>query len=130
MSKKILVVDDEKEIRTLLKQAFTNAGYDVRTASSAESALELLEEEKIHVMFLDLNLPGMNGIELCGKIKKMLPMAIIHAITGYASMFELADCRDAGFDDYFTKPMSLKALKKVAEDAFIKIDRWKNKGQS
>jgi len=130
MSKKVLVVDDEKEIRTLFKHVFVKAGYEVSTAESAESALKLLENEKIHVMFLDLNLPGMNGIDLCIKIRKNMPMAIIHAITGYASLFELSDCRDAGFDDYFTKPVSIKTVLKVTDDAFVKLNRWKNRGQS
>jgi len=110
------------------KQVFRS--YEVSTAESAESALKLLENEKIHVMFLDLNLPGMNGIDLCIKIRKNMPMAIIHAITGYASLFELSDCRDAGFDDYFTKPVSIKTVLKVTDDAFVKLNRWKNRGQS
>jgi CheY-like chemotaxis protein len=41
------------------------------------------------------------------------------------TLFELADCREAGFDDYFTKPVELKLLMKAAEDAFEKLDRWK-----
>lgn len=129
MSKTILVVDDEKEIRTLLEHVFLKEGYAVRTAECAESALKLLEKEKIHVIFLDLNLPEMNGIELCSIIRKIMPMAVIHAITGYASLFELSDCREAGFDDYFVKPISLKTLRKVTNDAFLKLDRWKNRGQ-
>jgi CheY-like chemotaxis protein len=78
-------------------------------------------------MFLDLNLPNMNGIELCRQIKHDKPMAIVYALTGYASMFELADCREAGFDDYFTKPANMSALLKAAEDGFEKIKRWKSR---
>jgi CheY-like chemotaxis protein len=125
MDKKILIVDDELEIRTLLEKVFTKEGYEVRTADSAESALELLEDEKIFVMFLDLNLPGMNGIDLCAKIRKDIPMAITHAVTGYASLFDLVNCRGAGFDDYFTKPVSLTNLKQATANAFQKLDRWK-----
>lgn len=128
MSETVLIVDDEEEIRTLLTLVFTKEGYDVRTADSAENALELLENEKIHVIFLDLNLPGMSGKELCSIIRKNMPMSIIHAITGYASLFELSDCRGVGFDDYFIKPISLKTLRKATKDAFQKINRWKNKG--
>ncbi len=124
--KKILIVDDEKAIINLLKQAFSRAGYDVISAESAEAALELLQNETIHVMFLDLNLPGMNGMELCRKIRKEIPMANIFAVTGYASLFELADCRETGFDDYFKKPVNIKILVKTAEDAFEKIRRWKD----
>ena len=125
--KKILVVDDEKAIVSLLKQAFSRAGFEVRPAESAEEALKVLEQDDITVMFLDLNLPGMNGIDLCKRIKKDKPMAIVFAVTGYASLFELVDCREAGFDDYFKKPVDVKILIKAANDAFERIDRWKKK---
>ncbi len=120
----ILVVDDEVSILTLMKQAFSRAGYEVRTADSAKAALEILEDEKIHVMFLDLNMPEMNGLELCRRIRKDMPMAIIIAMTGHASLFELADCREAGFDDYFIKPVSISTLVETAEKSFKKIERW------
>ncbi len=123
----ILVVDDEESIRDLLSETFSREGYQVRSAESAEAALEMLKEDKIHVMFLDLNLPGMNGVELCRLIRKDMPMAIVHAVTGYASLFELSDCRDAGFDDYFHKPVNLKSLIRAAQIAFEKINRWKKR---
>ena len=58
-------------------------------------------------------------------IKKGVPMSIIFAITGYASIFELADCRDVGFEDYFKKPVNIKLLIHAVEEAFKKIERWK-----
>lgn len=124
MEKKILIVDDEKMIRTMLEKAFSREGYTVYSAESAEEALEILDNETIYVCFLDLKLPGMNGLELCRAIRSKEPMAIAFAVTGYASMFELADCRSAGFEDYFTKPVNLKTLFKSASDAFDKIVRW------
>ncbi|MCG6537694.1 MAG: response regulator [Syntrophales bacterium LBB04] len=69
-SEKILVVDDEEAIRHILRQAFTNVGYKGLTAKSAEEAREILRRESIMVMFLDLNLPGMNGVKLCEEIRK------------------------------------------------------------
>lgn len=124
-SKRILVVDDEKQLRELFKEAFSRAGYEVQTAGSAEEALEIVQKTPFWVLFLDLNLPGMNGIDLCRQIRKDFPMAILYAVTGYASIFELADCRDAGFEDYFTKPVNLKDLIKAANHAFQKIEKWK-----
>lgn len=124
--KKILVVDDVPSVLRLLNQVFTKAGYKVRTAESAEEAINIFEDEKILVMFFDLNLPDMNGIELCRKIKKQLPISIIYAITGYASLFDLSDCREAGFEDYFTKPINVSVLVKKADQAFEKIERWKS----
>jgi CheY-like chemotaxis protein len=77
------------------------------------------------VFFLDLNLPGMNGIDLCRLIRKDNPLTIAYAITGYANTFEVFDYREAGFEDYFTKPVELKKLIEAAERAFQKLGRWK-----
>ena len=125
--KRILVVDDEQKIREMYSQAFLRTGYTVQTVESAEAALEILENEQYEVMFLDLNLTGMNGIELCRLIRKDWPMAICYAVTGYASLFEFSDCRDAGFEDYFIKPASLSDLLDAAAHAFKKIERWKKR---
>lgn len=121
----ILIVDDEKAVVSLMEQAFSRAGFEVRSARSGEEALELLQQDRIQVMFLDLNMPGMDGIQLCKAIRKDMPMAVIFAVTGYASLFELSDCREAGFDDYYKKPINIKTLVKTAENAFEKINRWK-----
>jgi CheY-like chemotaxis protein len=123
----ILVVDDEQSIREVFSEAFERQGYTVITAESGEVALEIMSESPCWVLFLDLNLPGMDGIELCQRIRKEWPMAIPYAVTGYASVFELANCRDAGFEDYFTKPVSLNDLYDAVENAFSKLDRWRSK---
>jgi len=123
--KTILVADDEAPIREIFGEFYRQAGYMVRTAENGEQALALLEEESIEVMFLDLRMPGMGGIELCRKIRENNPIACIYAVTGNATFIELSSCREAGFDDYFTKPVDGKMLLKAAEDAFEKINRWK-----
>lgn len=123
--KKIMVVDDEKAILNLLNQVFSKAGYVVLTAENGKQAIEIIEKENISVMFFDLNMPGMNGIELCRAVKKQIPISIIYAITGYASLFELSECRDAGFEDYFKKPVAISVLLEKAATAFEKLERWK-----
>jgi len=125
--KKILVVDDEKAIISLMDQAFSRSGFTVAQAESAEAAIEILKQEKILVLFIDLNLPKMDGLELCKRVKKDNPISIIHAVTGYSSLFELVDCIDAGFDDYFKKPVDIRILIKAATEAFEKIERWTKK---
>jgi len=124
VDKKILVVDDEQSIRALLSKAFTRAGYEPVVAADADEALAILEKDTIMVVFTDLKLPGMNGIELCRKIKRDTPLACVYVMTGYSSMFELADCRDAGAEDYFTKPVSIDIFMKAASAAFEKLERW------
>ena len=125
LEKKILAVDDDSEIRLLFSRFFPSDKYSVTCAASAEEALEILEKEKFYVIFLDISLPGMNGIDLCRKIRQDVPYAIIHAVTGYASIFQLADCRRAGFDDYYVKPFSRDALVNAAEAAFTRLARWR-----
>ena len=125
MEKRILLVDDEAPILKMMTRAFARAGYEVGTAESAEEAIEMIKTYKYLVFFLDLNLPGMNGIDLCRRIRKDNPLTIIYAVTGFASTFEVFDCRQAGFEDYFTKPVELKKLLAAAEQAFQKLARWK-----
>lgn len=121
---KILLVDDEPAILQMFSEAFEIMGYKVFAAASGEEALKILENENIQVMFLDLNLPGMSGVELCRRIRADKPIAIIYAVTGYVSLFELTDCREAGFDDYFSKPVPLRTLVNAAQEAFKKLTRW------
>ncbi|HVO65828.1 MAG TPA: response regulator [Syntrophales bacterium] len=124
IEKKILVVDDEVLIIDLLKTALSSAGYTVLTAGSAEEAMEILKRESVMVMFLDLNLPGMNGLDLCKKIRKKNTIGIIFAITGYSNFYGLLDCRTVGFDDFFIKPVKLDVLLKSVQEAFERLDRW------
>jgi len=127
MEKKILVVDDEAPIRLLLDKVLTKAGFTVTTAESAEAAIDILGKDQIQIMFIDLKLPGMNGIELCRRIRKENPIACIYSMTGYGSLFELADYREAGFDDYFLKPIDMEVFIKTAGDAYEKLARWRKR---
>ena len=122
---KILVVDDEKAIQDMFREMFTKAGYVVRIAESAEKAIEILRQESIMVMFLDLKLPQMTGVDLCKRIRIDNQIGIIYALTGYVDLFGLVECRTAGFDDIFIKPTSAKLLLEATKEAFNKIKRWK-----
>ncbi|MBW1894756.1 MAG: response regulator [Deltaproteobacteria bacterium] len=124
IDRRLLIVDDDEMITDMFRKGFTKAGYTVRRAASAEEALAILEKEKYSVMFLDLKLPAMDGVELCRKIRKNDFVSLIFAVTGYASFYEFEECRKAGFDDFFTKPVDLKVLYRAAMDAFDKIERW------
>ena len=127
MKRKILVVDDESSVRELFFTVFTEADYEVNTAEGAEQALKILQLENIDIIFLDLKLFGINGIELCRKIRETKPVSIIYAITGWSPLFEIEECREAGFDDYFEKPLDMDMLLKLVAEAFARIDRWKKR---
>jgi DNA-binding response OmpR family regulator len=126
-SHRILVVDDEPSIRTLLVKLFANAGYTAEAAASAEEALHVQQSRPADVLFLDLNLPGTNGLELCREVRKHWPWSIPIAITGFASLYELVACREAGFEDYFVKPFVFEELWAAAAHGFAKVDRWKQR---
>lgn len=123
--KKILIVDDEKDILSLFKEVLEAEGYEVWVAENAEDALNILQTQSILVMFLDLKLPGMSGVDLCKKIRTENQIGIIYAMTGYSNFYGLLECRSAGFDDFFTKPVQIKTLLKAVQDAFEKLTRWK-----
>lgn len=127
MEKKILVVDDEASMRDLFEDTFGCAGYTVRSAEGAAEALEILKKENIDVIFLDLKLFGTDGIELCRQIRKFKPASLIYAMTGWSALYEIDECREAGFDDYFTKPIKTEVLFKAVEDGFEKLERWAKK---
>ena len=127
MNRMVLVIDDEKSIRDLFESVLSDLGCEAYLAENGGEALDLLSREKeIELIFIDLRLFGTNGIELCRQIRKTKSIAIINAITGWSGLFEIAECREAGFDDYFKKPIALDTLIKAVNDAFEKLDRWKN----
>jgi DNA-binding response OmpR family regulator len=124
---KILIIDDETSVRELFTGVFTDEDYEVIATEDGNLALEILEQDNIDVIFLDLKLFGMNGIDLCRQIREMKPMSMIFAITGWASLFEIEDCRQAGFDDYFEKPLDMDMLTDAVAEAIKKLDRWKKR---
>lgn len=125
MAGKILVVDDEASMRDMMQQILGDGGHDVLVADGAENALELIDREEIAVVLLDLKLFGMNGIELCKAIRKKKPLSILYAMTGWTGLFEIEECREAGFDDYFTKPLKIDAIYRAIDEALEKRSRWK-----
>ncbi len=126
MKERILIVDDDRSIQRLWTKVFAKADLGSVTASSGEEALIIVQEQSFDVFVLDLNLPEMGGIGLCRELKKLFPTSFFFAVTGFPSLFNLVECRAAGFDDYFLKPLKLELLLKTTKDVFEKIDRWKH----
>jgi len=123
--KTLLVVDDEQALRDFFRDALADAGYRVLTAEGAPDALEILSREDVGLLLLDLNLFGMNGIELGRKIRRERPLCILYAMTGWTGLFEVEECREAGFDDFFAKPLSVDFLCRAVDEAFEKLGRWR-----
>jgi len=113
MSKeKILVIDDEEDILELVRYNLVKNGYRVTCVTSAERGLEKLNEETPHVILLDLMLPGMDGLDMCRKLRNNAATANIPIImiTAKGEDADIVTGLELGADDYITKPFSPRVL--------------------
>lgn len=101
----ILVVDDESEIADLVEIYLVSDGYNVRKAFTAEEGLKILEEEDIHLVLLDIMMPGMDGITMCRKIRETSNVPIIMLSAKSADLDKIMGL-GTGADDYVTKPFN------------------------
>lgn len=106
---RILVVDDDPQIRRVMRTALTARGYEVGDARTGEEALEKLRSETYDLVLLDKNMPGMGGLETCRLIRSGSEMAII-MLTVSSAEKDKVEALDAGADDYVTKPFSTPEL--------------------
>jgi len=100
---RIVVVDDDPQIRRVMRVTLTGQGYEVDDAKSGETALEKLRDQRFDLVLLDMNMPGMGGLEACRRIRAQSEIAII-MLTVRDSESDKVDALDAGADDYITKP--------------------------
>lgn len=101
----ILVVDDEKEIAELIEIYLSGEGYQIYCAYNAADALNLLEQHPIHLAILDIMMPGMNGLDLCRKIRETNNMPIIFLSAKTTDLDKIFGL-NTGADDYITKPFN------------------------
>lgn len=111
----ILIVDDNPINLKLEKILLSVEGYNIRTATDAEEALKILETFKPRLIMMDLQLPGMSGLELTHKIKDnpTFKDIVIIAVTAYAMKGDKEKALKAGCDGYITKPIDTKTLPNV-----------------
>lgn len=105
----ILVVDDEPQIRRVLRSSLSTRGYVITEAKTGEEALESLRKERPDLILLDVNMPGMGGIETCREIRRGFHAPIIMLTVRDAERDKVA-ALDAGADDYVVKPFGIEEL--------------------
>lgn len=110
MSEKVLVVDDEESILTLIKFNLEKAGLNVITAEDGNKALEKAKEEKPDLIILDIMLPGMDGIEVCKRLRKEDYNIPVLMLTAKDEEIDKILGLEIGADDYMTKPFSIREL--------------------
>ena len=105
----ILVVDDEPQLRRAMKATLTDLGYSVIEAKTGEEALEMLRSESPDLVLLDLNMPGIGGLETCRAIRETSDVPII-VLSVRNTERDKVQVLDAGADDYVTKPFGIQEL--------------------
>jgi two-component system KDP operon response regulator KdpE len=108
-SGRILVVDDEPQIRRVLRATLTGHGYEFYEARTGEEALEAIRANRFDLVLLDVNMPGMGGLETCRAVRSGSEVSII-MLTVRDSEHDKVAALDAGADDYITKPFSTPEL--------------------
>ena len=106
-AKRVLIVDDEEAVCWALRRAFERAGYLANVASSAEEGLESARREKPDVVILDVRLPGMDGLEALGQLRKITDDAPIIVITAHGNLSTAVRAMEGGAFDYVAKPFDL-----------------------
>lgn len=110
MVKTILVIEDDISILRGLKDTLTFEGYEVLTSSNGNDGLNMAIKNQINMLLLDIMLPGMNGYEICRKLKNEKPDLPIIMITARGTEIDKITGLDFGADDYITKPFSIPEL--------------------
>ena len=115
MAKRILIVDDQPEVCSLVQKVLERAGYEVLTAWTGEDALELMKQQPVDLLIVDKNLPRMHGGEVIVHARKLLPQVAVILITAFPEPFSLPPER---LDGYLAKPFkSLKAIEEAVAQA-------------
>lgn len=124
---KILLVDDEERFLVTTQKLLSKKGIESITAVSGKDALELLLQKNIHVVILDVKMPGMDGIATLKEIKSRFPMVEVIMLTGHATIESAVEGLKSGASDYLMKPTGVDELVDKAQEAFQKRQQLEEK---
>jgi DNA-binding NtrC family response regulator len=119
---KVLIVDDERAIRNSLGEILGDEGYEVETAEDGAVALQKVEKEKFDVIFCDIKMPGMDGVEVLGKLMEMGLDSAVVMISGHADIDTAVDCIKKGAFDFVQKPLDLNRILITIKNATEKVN--------
>ena len=117
---RMMLVDDEERFLSTTQKLLAKKGYDVVTAPGGVEALEKIRIHNIHVVILDVKMPGMDGNATLKEIKRQFPLVEVIMLTGHASMESAIDGLKSGAIDYLMKPADIDEIILKAEEAFEK----------
>ena len=110
MSKQVLIVDDEESIRVSLGKLLSYEKYGTFTAPEGESALQIVSDERIDIVLLDIKMPGMDGLEVLGKMKEIRPELPVIIISGHGTISTAVEATKLGAFDFLEKPIDLERM--------------------
>ncbi|MEA3307699.1 MAG: response regulator, partial [Elusimicrobiota bacterium] len=117
---RILIVDDEPDMRLAIKNVLKLRGYEIFEAGDGLAALDIIKKQDIHLMLLDIRLPGMDGIEVLERTRKVNRSLPVVMITGYGHIRSAVDVMKLGANEYLQKPFEntqlVKTVKRFLED--------------
>lgn len=120
-SMKILIIDDERAIRNSLGEILTDEGYEVDVAENGAQGLSMVDKEKYGVIFCDIKMPGMDGVEVLDKFVEMGIDAAIVMISGHGDISTAVECIKKGAFDYIPKPLDLNRILITIKNATEKV---------
>lgn len=123
----MMLVDDEERFLETTQKLLVKKGQDVVTAASGAEALEKLRTQNIHVVILDVKMPGMDGIQTLREIKRQFPLVEVIMLTGHGTVESAVEGLKSGATDYLTKPTDVNELIQKAQEAFEKRKKLEDK---
>ena len=117
--RKVLVVDDDAVVGKSFKRVLSDKGYIVTTAQNAHEALKQIREQEFDVVFTDIKMPGMDGVELAERVKASRPWTPVVIITGYGTTENEVRAKAAGVSDFMRKPLSAEMIEESAAHAML-----------
>lgn len=123
----MMLVDDEKRFLITTQKLLAKKDIEVITATSGQEALDILQQKNIHVVIMDVKMPGMDGIAVLKEIKSRFPIVEVIMLTGHAMVESAIEELKSGATDYLMKPTGIDELTAKAEEAFQKRQRLEEK---
>jgi DNA-binding NtrC family response regulator len=124
---KLMLVDDEERFLSTTAKLLARKGFKVFTALSGSEALDHLKQHNIHVVILDVKMPGMDGIAILKEIKRSFPLVEVVMLTGHGTVESAVEGLKSGATDFLSKPMDIDELILKAREAFEKRRRLEEK---
>jgi len=112
---KILVVDDEEALRTVLSSELESEGYLVQAAADGESAMKILGDQEFNLVLLDIKMPNVDGFEVLKFVKQKHPLTKVIMLTGFADLKNAIESKKLGAEDFVSKPYDLVDLLTTVE---------------